>query len=210
MFALTSENTFHLYSHCTDMRKSFDALSGLVRNNLGYNPINGEVFIFINKSRDKIKLLHWQGSGYILWYKRLEKGTFELPLYDASVGSITLSYAQMVMIMDGLSIRNLQKRIRYTALEAPVNLLAYLEDGSLEIDNNLAENAIRPIALGRKNYLFAGSHRGTERAAMMYSFFATCKKNYVNPYEWLRKVLEIIPSYKVNKLTDLLPQNLEL
>ena len=90
------------------------------------------------------------------------------------------------------------------------NLLAYLEDGSLEIDNNLAENAIRPIALGRKNYLFAGSHRGAKRAAMMYSFFATCKKNDVNPYQWLRKVLEIIPTYKVNKLTDLLPQNLQL
>lgn len=121
MFALTAENTFHLYSHPTDMRMSFDALSGLVWNNLGYNPINGEVFIFINKSRDKIKLLHWQGSGYLLYYKRLEKGTFELPRYDSSVGSITLSYTQMVMIMDGLSIKNLQKRTRYTPLEAPVN-----------------------------------------------------------------------------------------
>ena len=90
------------------------------------------------------------------------------------------------------------------------NLLAYLEDGSLEIDNNLAENAIRGIALGRKNYLFAGSNRGAERAAMMYSFFGTCKKNDVNPNEWLRKVLEVIPTYKVNKLTELLPQNLEL
>ena len=90
------------------------------------------------------------------------------------------------------------------------NLLAYLEDGNLEIDNNLAENAIRPIALGRKNYLFAGSNRGAERAAMVYSFFATCRKNDVNPLEWLKKVLEIIPTYKVNKLTDLLPQNLEL
>jgi transposase len=90
------------------------------------------------------------------------------------------------------------------------NLLAYLEDGSLEIDNNLAENAIRPIALGRKNYLFAGSNRGAERAAMMYSFFATCKKNDVNPYLWLRKVLEVIPTYKVNRLTELLPQNMEL
>jgi transposase len=78
------------------------------------------------------------------------------------------------------------------------NLLAYLEDGSLEIDNNLAENAIRPITLGRKNYLFAGSNRGAERAAMFYSFFGTCKKNDVNPYEWLRKVLEVIPTYKVN------------
>jgi len=90
------------------------------------------------------------------------------------------------------------------------NLLTYLKDGSLEIDNNLAENAIRPIALGRKNYLFAGSNRGAERAAMMYSFFGTCKKNEVNPYQWLKKVLEIIPTYKVNRLTDLLPQNLEL
>ncbi len=121
MFALSSENNFHLYSQPTDMRKSFDALSGLVRNNLDYNPINGEVFIFINKKRDKIKLLHWQGSGYLLYYKRLEKGTFELPRYDASVGSITLSYPQMVMIIDGLSIKNLRKRKRYIPLEVPVN-----------------------------------------------------------------------------------------
>ena len=121
MFALTAENTFHLYSHPTDMRKSFDSLSGLVRNGLDYDPGNGDVFIFINKSRDKIKLLHWQGSGYLLYYKRLEKGTFELPRYDASIGSISLSYTQMVMIIDGLSIKNLQKRTRYAPLETPVN-----------------------------------------------------------------------------------------
>lgn len=90
------------------------------------------------------------------------------------------------------------------------NLINYLHDGSLEIDNNLAENAIRPIAIGRKNYLFAGSQRGAERAAMFYSFFGTCKKNGVNPYEWLRKVLEVIPEHKVNMLHDLLPQNLKL
>jgi len=89
------------------------------------------------------------------------------------------------------------------------NLLNYLHDGSLEIDNNWAENAIRPIALGRKNYLFAGSERGAERAAMFYSFFATCKKNDVNPFDWLKKVLEIIPEHKVSKLHELLPQNLE-
>ena len=121
MFALSAENSFHLYSHPTDMRKSFDALSGLVRNNLGSDPTNGEVFIFINKRRDKVKLLHWQGPGYLLYYKRLEKGTFELPRYDSSIGSITLSYAQMVMIIDGLSIKNLQKRTRYTRHKAPVN-----------------------------------------------------------------------------------------
>ena len=90
------------------------------------------------------------------------------------------------------------------------NLIAYLHDGSLEIDNNLVENAIRPIALGRKNYLFAGSERGAQRAAMFYSFFGTCKKNGVNPYEWLKKILEVIPEYKVNRLAELLPQNLKV
>ena len=90
------------------------------------------------------------------------------------------------------------------------NLIAYLHDGSLEIDNNLVENAIRPNALGRKNYLFAGSHDSAQRAAMFYSFFGTCKKHKVNPFVWLKKVLEIIPDYPANKLTDLLPQNLKL
>jgi transposase len=86
-------------------------------------------------------------------------------------------------------------------------LMAYLGDGMLEIDNNLAENSIRPIALGRKNYLFAGSDRGAERAAMFYSFFGTCLKNGVNPLDWLKYTLEVIPSYKVNQLTELLPQH---
>lgn len=89
-------------------------------------------------------------------------------------------------------------------------LIAYLNDGLLEIDNNLAENSIRPIALGRKNYLFAGSERGAERAAMFYSFFGTCKKNNVNPYDWLKKVLEVIPTHKVNKLHELLPKHVDL
>jgi transposase len=87
------------------------------------------------------------------------------------------------------------------------NLLAYLYDGHLEIDNNLVENAIRPNALGRKNYLFAGLHESAQRAAMFYSFFGTCKKHNVNPFEWLRDVLERIPTHKANKLTELLPQN---
>lgn len=120
MFTLTADHTFHLFNQPTDMRKSFDALSGLIRNHLDSNPLNGEVFIFINKCRDKIKLLHWQGSGFLLYYKRLEQGTFEIPRYDASIGSISLNYAQMVMIMDGLSIKNLQQRKRYEHPAPPV------------------------------------------------------------------------------------------
>ena len=113
MFTLSSSNRFHLYSQPTDMRKSFDGLSGLVQNTLGSNPLNGDVFIFINRRRDKIKLLHWQGISFTLYYKRLEEGTFEVPVYDPEVGSITLSYTQMVMLIDGLTIKNIQKRKSY-------------------------------------------------------------------------------------------------
>ena len=86
------------------------------------------------------------------------------------------------------------------------SLLAYLHDGNLEIDNNLVENAIRPNALGRKNYLFAGSHDGAERIAMFYSFFGTCQKNNVEPFKWLKYVLENLPDYPANRMKELLPQ----
>ena len=114
MFTLSSSNRFHLYSQPTDMRKSFNGLSALVQNTLGSDPCSGDVFIFINRRRDKIKLLHWQGIGFTLYYKRLEEGTFEAPTYDPEVGSIILSYAQIVMLVDGLSIKNIQKRKRFT------------------------------------------------------------------------------------------------
>ncbi|EDP94194.1 IS66 family transposase [Kordia algicida OT-1] len=86
-------------------------------------------------------------------------------------------------------------------------LSAYTQDGKYLINNNLIENAIRPLALGRKNYLFAGSHKAAQNAAMMYSFFATCKINDVNPYKWLHDVFERLPEHKANKLEELLPQN---
>jgi len=86
-------------------------------------------------------------------------------------------------------------------------LSAYLYDGNLLIDNNLVENAIRPIALGRKNYLFAGSHDVAQRSAMIYSFFAICKKHEVNPFLWLKHTLKNIMSINHKNLKDLYPQN---
>lgn len=83
----------------------------------------------------------------------------------------------------------------------------YTTNGDLQIDNNLVENDIRPIALGRKNYLFAGSHQSAQRIAMIYSLLGTCKAHDVNPLEWLTKVFEQIPNRTVNNLEDLLPQN---
>jgi len=98
------------------------------------------------------------------------------------------------------------KAIAYT-LNLWKNLKRYVEDGRFEIDNNLVENTIRPLALGRKNYLFAGSHKAAQRTAMFYSFFATCKINDVEPLEWLTQVFNVIPDSKANKLIELLPNN---
>lgn len=101
----------------------------------------------------------------------------------------------------------LGKAVHYT-INQWQKLRRYIESGRYEIDNNLVENSIRPVTLGRKNYLFAGSHEGARWAAMMYSFFGTCKINNVEPYHWLKRVLEIIPDYPANKLDELLPGKL--
>ncbi len=84
-------------------------------------------------------------------------------------------------------------------------LTVYATDGKLNIDNNPVENCIRPVAVGRKNYLFAGSHEAAQRSAMLYSLLGTCKLQDVNPFDWLRKVLKVIPAHPVNKIQQLLP-----
>jgi transposase len=86
-------------------------------------------------------------------------------------------------------------------------LVRYMEDGQFEIDNNLIENTIRPVALGRKNYLFAGSHEAAQRTAVIYSFLGCCKRNQVNPMEWLLDILTRMPEHKANRLHELLPHN---
>jgi len=96
------------------------------------------------------------------------------------------------------------KALAYTLKLWP-RLLRYVEDGRYEIDNNLIENTIRPVALGRKNYLFAGSHEGAKRAAIIYSLISTCKQRGVEPFAWLKKVLTALPDCKQSQLEGLLP-----
>ena len=93
------------------------------------------------------------------------------------------------------------------SLERWERLCYYTTDGMLNPDNNPVERQIRPVALGRHNYLFAGSHKGAERLAMIYSLIGTCKLNDVNPYEWLKDVLDKINSWHINKIHELLPHN---
>ena len=84
-------------------------------------------------------------------------------------------------------------------------LIRYIDNGCFHIDNNLIENSIRPVALGRKNYLFAGSHEAAQQAAVIYSILATCKLHGVEPFAYLSKILTIIPDFPANQLYTLLP-----
>lgn len=99
---------------------------------------------------------------------------------------------------------SIAKAMRYYIEQYP-KLEAILIDPEIKLDNNLIENKIRPLALGRKNYLFAGSHRAAQNIAMLYSFFASCKANNVNPYQWLNDILEKLPDYNIQNLEQLLP-----
>ncbi len=114
MFALNESQKFFLYTKSTDMRKSFDGLSGLVRSGFQKNPFSGEVFIFINKRRTMMKVLHWQQGGFLLYFKRLEKGTFEIPKHKNPTDEIEISYTKLAMIISGISVKNISKRKRFS------------------------------------------------------------------------------------------------
>jgi transposase len=96
------------------------------------------------------------------------------------------------------------KAIAYS-LQRWERLSAYVNDGKLNIDNNPVENSIRPVALGRKNYLFAGSHEAAKRSGILYSLLGTCKMHGVEPYAWLKDVLHCIADHPVNRVQELLP-----
>jgi transposase len=98
------------------------------------------------------------------------------------------------------------KALGYSISRWP-ELMLYATDGKLNIDNNPVENQIRPVAIGRKNYLFAGSHEAAKRSAMLYSLMGTCKLHSINPFIWLRDVLQRIAIHPINKIEDLLPHN---
>ena len=93
------------------------------------------------------------------------------------------------------------------SIERWEKLSLYTEDGMLNIDNNPVENSIRPVALGRKNYLFAGSHEAAKRSGMLYSLLGTCKMHGIEPYSWLKDVLQTIAEHPINKISGLLPHH---
>ena len=111
MFCLTSSHRYYLHNQPTDMRKSFDGLSGIVQGQLKQNPTNGSVYVFINKKRNRIKLLHWEQGGFTLYYKRLEKGVFELP--KPMDKTLLISWSTLMMVVEGISLDYLRRKSRF-------------------------------------------------------------------------------------------------
>ena len=95
------------------MRKSFDGLCGVVRNNMRQDMLTGDVFIFLNKRRTHIKLLLWERDGFAIYYKRLEQGTFELPAGAAAAHPPVITHQQLLLILQGISLQNIRYRKRY-------------------------------------------------------------------------------------------------
>jgi transposase len=96
-----------------DLRKSFDGLSGLVQSVFERQVLDGHLFLFVNKRRDRIKALWWEQDGLVLWYKRLERGAFEMPPAAAEASSITLDATELAMLLGGVSLRSVKRRRRF-------------------------------------------------------------------------------------------------
>lgn len=105
-----------MYRKAADFRKGFDGLCGLARNELDREPTSGEVFVFINRNRDRIKLLQWQPGGFVLYYKRLEQGTIALPVLTREATSCTLSFPDLVMMIEGISMEKVVRQPRFNIL----------------------------------------------------------------------------------------------
>lgn len=118
MFSLGRELHYWLYSEPTDMRKSFHTLSGLVRNRLGGNPMDGDVYIFVNKRRNRIKLLHYETGGMVIYAKMLDRGTFGMPI-PASKDAVTSSikWEDLLKMVEGIMSDPDSRQVRLDALK---------------------------------------------------------------------------------------------
>lgn len=113
MISFHGLNRFYLYRKPCDMRKSFDGLCGIVRRELKLDLLQGDVFIFINRRGDMIKLLMWDRTGFAIWYKRLEEGTFEIPRKVSESDHIEIDQQALLLILEGIELGSVRHRKRY-------------------------------------------------------------------------------------------------
>ena len=114
MISLPSSVRVFLHTPPTDLRKGFDALCGLVTTAFGPDPISGHLFLFVNRRRDRIKILYWDRDGLAIWYKRLETpGTFQIPATATEAASIEMTPTQFSLILSGIDLSSARQRKRY-------------------------------------------------------------------------------------------------
>jgi len=113
MLHLSASCRYYLYRSPTNLRKGFDSLCGIVTSELQMNALSGSVYIFINKKHSQVKLLLWEGDGFSIYHKRLEKGTYELPATNDDTNNIAISNEALQHILQGISLRSVRKRKRY-------------------------------------------------------------------------------------------------
>lgn len=114
LFGISGNARLFLYCLPADMRKGFDGLGGLVINKLGQNPLSGDIFIFVNRTRTLVKILVWDQTGFTIWHKRLEQGTFEMPQVEKSQLSVEITRQKLMLILEGISLKDIQTRKRFS------------------------------------------------------------------------------------------------
>jgi transposase len=105
-----------LATEATDMRCGFDRLAERVRAVIGQDPLSGHLFLFRSRRGDRLKILHWDQDGFVLWYKRLEVGVFKLPRVSAGARSLELRASELAMVLDGIDLSKLKRVPRYTRI----------------------------------------------------------------------------------------------
>lgn len=105
-----------LATEATDMRCGFDRLAERVRGVIGQDPLSGHYFVFRSRRGDRLKILLWDGDGFLLWYKRLETGVFKLPRVAAGARSLELRASELAMVLDGIDVSKLKRVPRYTRI----------------------------------------------------------------------------------------------
>jgi transposase len=115
MLALSNHTRIFVYSGPTDFRKGFNGLSGLVAEHFDVELLSGHLFLFCNRSRDRIKLLYWDNDGLAIWYKRLEAGSYQLPSCDEQSGALEINQTQLSLLLSGIDLTSVKHRKRYRA-----------------------------------------------------------------------------------------------
>ena len=113
MLSLSQSVEVYLCTLPADMRRGFDGLMRMSEEHLQRNVLKGGLFVFVNRHRDRVKLLYWDRDGLAIWYKRLERGTFELPQVDDEATGVTLSTTDLAMLLGGVDFKSVRKRPRF-------------------------------------------------------------------------------------------------